>query len=957
MTGDFSRWRAANAKRQGYSGVLMQQGRLYTDSDWNENLAILNERNESANAGIIGHSGTPKEAPGFTISPINGGFTIGAGSYWVNGLRVDNRALVSYADQGGGLDLEPLSAVAEGAQFLIYLVARKDEVSALGDPLLADPALSGVDTAVRERAHWRVGIREINFSEADHAQLRADARCGRAPDFPDWRLGSGRLRAGTSPAADLPDNSDCLIPPDAGYLSQENQLYRVQIVKGGSRSLARFVWSRENGSVEAGLSRNTDGKFVLQGARDDEALGFVSGGFVEIYDDRDLALGQAGKFARITLTDGTVTFTPALGDYAQMVNPRVRRWEHGGTANGLPLTTAPTALERGVEVSFTEGQYVAGDAWMFEARAATGTVIWPPYPGAVDEAVPPMNWGRHYAPLALARRSGQNIRDLVDLRAKFPSLVCLEAEDIYFDDSNCQLEAATVQQALEQLCKQRQGGLCTAVVRNRDELVNVVEGLAEGQNIRLCLAGNAFPLAETLRFQSLGHVIVEGAGPQTILSVASGETALLFEGCASVQVRDLSVNGGPNGNGGLHRGRRGALTMLSCGDVTVERVRARCRAGIDRASSCISSIGRLGKQQEVRVRDCTLKVGQAQIGIQVTGASRCIVENNLIQPLPAKSGATRARIAADRQQRLRISRALLRLSAPSAVATASLQVLQTQRPYSYGAIDRRTELTEAQLEFSGELVDLQLSGAGAVAVRMPLELTGQVAGAILQNGRSKIASATELRRYLRNLVMEAAVNGGRAVIAGRNVTLLPAKAFRTADTPFLAQGIVVGGDSVDEVRIVGNRIEDANDGIRVAASGHKDPMPPRWRTGRPPNHVAHARIEGNTITLNPLSSATNSYGILLGHSVRASISQNSVVLDRARMPQDSGPSPHFGIMQIGWRGPLLTISENRVEGMDNGIAVASVLSAQVRGLWRLRDNAAFGTRRAYITAAAVDVVV
>ena len=48
MTGDFSRWRAANAKRQGYTGVLMQQGRLYTDSDWNENTAILTERAEDA---------------------------------------------------------------------------------------------------------------------------------------------------------------------------------------------------------------------------------------------------------------------------------------------------------------------------------------------------------------------------------------------------------------------------------------------------------------------------------------------------------------------------------------------------------------------------------------------------------------------------------------------------------------------------------------------------------------------------------------------------------------------------------------------------------------------------------------------------------------------------------------------------------------------------------------------
>lgn len=120
-----------------------------------------------------------------------------------------------------------------------------------------------------------------------------------------------------------------------------------------------------------------------------------------------------------------------------------------------------------------------------------------------------------------------------------------------------------------------------------------------------------------------------------MISVAEGEAALLFQGCASVRVVDLSVNGGPNGHGDSRKGRHGALTMLGCGDVSVERVRARCRAGLDRASACIASIGRLGRRQEIRIRDCALKAGQAQIGIQITGASRAIIEDNLILPVAA----------------------------------------------------------------------------------------------------------------------------------------------------------------------------------------------------------------------------------------------------------------------------------------------------------------------------------
>ena len=51
---------------------------------------------------------------------------------------------------------------------------------------------------------------------AERATLIDRARCGFAPDLPDWRPGTGRMSAGTAPAADLPDDSDCLIAPDAG---------------------------------------------------------------------------------------------------------------------------------------------------------------------------------------------------------------------------------------------------------------------------------------------------------------------------------------------------------------------------------------------------------------------------------------------------------------------------------------------------------------------------------------------------------------------------------------------------------------------------------------------------------------------------------------------------------------------------------------------------------------------
>ncbi len=39
-----------------------------------------------------------------------------------------------------------------------------------------------------------------------------------------------------------------------------------------------------------------------------------------------------------------------------------------------------------------------------------------------------------------------------------------------------------------------------------------------------------------------------------------------------------------------------------------------------------------------------------------------------------------------------------------------------------------------------------------------------------------------------------------------------------------------------------------------------DPNPPIWRDREPGNRIAHAVISGNTVTLNPLSSATPAHG-------------------------------------------------------------------------------------------------
>ena len=950
MKGDFSRWTATNAAVRHYSGVLMQQGRLHTDADWNEQVEITLARSETALADIIGQTGTPKGGNGFFVAPGAGGFQIGAGRYYLDGALVQNDERVSYEEQGGDIAVAPLAdAGGDGTEVIVYLEATRGHVTGLEDPRLLDPALSGVDTATRIKAAWRVGVEAVNLTAAEREAMIDAARCGHVPDLPGWAPSTGRMSARTLAAGILPDDSDCKIPPEAGYLSQENQLYRVEIIAGGTRAQSRFVWSRENGSVEAVLARNTDGDFILQGAIDDEALGFKTGDWVEVYDAADTYSSRSGDLRRITLTDAVVTFSSSIGDFTQMVRPRVRRWDQtGNVPQGRTLSLNPVELERGIEVSFVNGSYRTGDYWVFEARAATGDIVWPQYPVEdPTEPVPPMGWGFRRAALALATIQGGGLTDVTDLRAEFPPLSCLHAEDIEFDDSHCQMGAETVQEALNILCRRTSSGLCTFVVRSAQELVSVVAALQPDQSARICLRAGNFSLTEAVRFEGLGHIVVEGTGPQTVIGVAETEPALLFRGCASVRVTNLSVGGGPTGSQGRFRqdGRLGALTMIDCGEVSIERVRARCRAGLDRMTACISTLNSVAQARHpaaaVLIRDCTLKVGQSQVGIQVIGARRSVIDNNVITPEKINGDIVRRRILAD----------------PVLVAKMRQSVLDFPGARRFpGNVNLGGRNVPLDGLFSNKVPGTLTTNRVEVELRTDPTILRQLNAAIERNRRNRVVRPMELRQHITNIIDQAVRHpSGEARIGGRGTEILPASRFAITRAATLAQGIVVAGAEVQDTHILCNRIEGANDAIRVAASTDNDALPPNWHERRPDNTVARVRIEGNVIALIPLATTTAVHGVFLGHVDNATVGQNDITGD-ARPPNPKIPRPHFGVYQYGYRGARLTATENTVTNLFHGFAIIPELSDILGGVWRLRDNATPGCAIHTVLASGVQVI-
>lgn len=383
MKGDFTRDTFRRKKR--YSGVRMQQSRVQTDADWNEQADITADRIETGTRHVVGKCGFPWHEAGFEIKAAGAGLEIGAGFGYVDGLLCWNPEAVAVDKQPDFPDKAPLVRVgdkwvpfeeAPPGLYLAWLDVWTRHLTALDDPEIREVALGGPDTGTRTQTVWQVRL----------AQAPGGTTC--ASNVPDWNklvaASTGKLNARAKPE-ETPTNL-CAVAPGAGYRRLENQLYRIEIHQGGELGTATFKWSRENGSIVTAWEKKENDNLTVASAGRDAELGFASGQWIELTDrDRDL-LGETGTLVRLKSAKGRVLeIDPAtkigpsveLADYKNQ--PRVRRWESQGAlkveqpaANGGWI-----ALEDGVEVRFEAGTYRTGDFWYVPARTATGDVEWP----------------------------------------------------------------------------------------------------------------------------------------------------------------------------------------------------------------------------------------------------------------------------------------------------------------------------------------------------------------------------------------------------------------------------------------------------------------------------------------------------------------------------------------------------------------------------------------------------
>jgi hypothetical protein len=377
-----------------YFGVVMEQGRVQLDSDWNEFLAEVGRRIQAGTMDIVGLAGVPSSTPyafrinasvDTTQTPNVPHVTISAGRIYVDGLLAENHGLGASVALAWDPALAELSAAPQtpgvteviidytqqpylpgasltavpvlGKQILLYLDVWQREVTYLEDLALIEKAV-GIDTTGRLQTIWQVkwcDVTGLPVYGSTPDSLIAPFASVIVPSPSRLTTGSGGMSSAPS--------GPCALSPTTGYTGMENQLYRVEIHQSGSASpgpavtpaaatTATFKWSRDNASVATAVTAisatavsnsvgNPASQLTVQSLGRDQTLGFQPAGWIEITADYLELNGVAGELhqidsinagAQTILLDSVVSANLiAASQSALGQNVRIQRWDQAGT--------------------------------------------------------------------------------------------------------------------------------------------------------------------------------------------------------------------------------------------------------------------------------------------------------------------------------------------------------------------------------------------------------------------------------------------------------------------------------------------------------------------------------------------------------------------------------------------------------------------------------------------------
>jgi len=924
MTGDYSR-RTFDPKKD-FSAVLMQQGRVQLDADWNELVEILDRRLRAETTDIIGRCTVPKETPqGFEISiGAKGKLFIGPGRIYVDGLLVENhgkgkmkfdgvlaeeRGTSLAYDEQPYLPKEIAPRIPKTGRHIVYIDAWQREVTYVerdgGIDDLIEKAV-GVDTTTRLQTVWQVKLLPDDVGY--------DVACGTPDDQIDgWvkvKMPSGG-RLSTKAVGVEPSEEPCKIPPSGGYTGLENRLYRVEIHDAGPLGKATFKWSRDNASVAARVtSIPSSNELVVERTGRDSVLRFNQGDWVEITDDwREFSQPpQPGFMAQILLVDDATQKITLKETLPKDLPPqrktdpsrhtRVRRWDQAGIVKAVKdvnerllvdLNTSGTGvipvpgdgasiiLEDGVRIIFStdptdlaDGQFHVGDYWNFAARTANASV-------EELQNAPPRGIHHHYGRLAIVTLGEKP--DVTNCPAHWPP----DVPGLGCDCSKCVTAEShndgtlTIQRALEEV-------------------------MAVGGTV--CLGTGVYNLgSKPVRIAGAQSIRMKGQGWSTILKYTGPGSAITIERSVGVTMEEMTLLTADDPSP--------AVSLQNCQGVTLQRCLLRCTSKGKEGTRPAVGLG--GVLAETRI--CKNAIfAPTGIGNSSAPASSSVapISHAALPPLPPVTTPT-YRTAPLLAGALYVQDNVLSCSSQGiSLVDSSIHVMETRLSDNFITGCPRGAIVALGLVTPGSSLDIQgnriqASGPGIVVGTDEIRLTrNDISAAQAGEGGDGILLTTG---YNSLGIKHCQVLGNRITdIAGHGISICT-----TVESGMISQNVIesVGGSGIlmneestaDILSITNNHL------VKVAPSVNDEKTPVFGirlvRAGR-------AEVVGNSIigvgqnaTLNPT---------LVGIQVSGSLSAQIVANEIA----DIGPQT-TKLTQCALRGIECLGTFDRVDLIDNRV--------------------------------------
>ena len=895
MASDISR-KTFDAQKH-YSGVLMQQGRVLLDADWNEQLDIEQYRLHTETVDVIGAAGVPKKLPhSFEIivpTPVANDVRIREGRLYVGGLlcEQENEKGVSYFAQpyypspdtqffsGTGADRRLIAGT-----YIVYLEAWQRDINHWDDPELLEVALGGADTTTRLQTVWQVKL--LNVGSPNNVTTKETCET----TFTQWdnliAPPSGKLTAKTqAPTSANP----CLLPPSAGYLSLENQLYRIEVQKGGTLGTATFKWSRDNATVESAIENIAGNELTVVEMGKDEVLNFAVGKWVEIVTEASTLKRTPQSLRKITAVNVatrkiTVDGTPPLPIPSPTEKVKLRRWDQAitvGTTDGIP-TAALVDIEDGIQVQFSSGTYQAGDYWLIPARTATGAIEWAQDPTTHQPLAQAPHGTQHvYTRLALVKVAANGVT-VDDCRHKFPALTDICAEDICYDNRNCSgSQATTVQQALDELCRRRDN-CCTYTVVPGLGWEKVFDLIGEKQDAHICFQIGDYPLRARKIIRNKGNLKITGCGQGTRITAPSVEAALVFDNCTSILMRDLYAE---TGVVGLNKKQdaadfTGTLTFFDCPTIDIEHIGLKCGSGMKRTSACLT-VKNNDKSNvcSVNIQHSKFSVGYLQQGILVVNARRVVIENNEINVSPKPASLTLAVMLKDRDYLANIRSTLI----------------------------YNTHLNEPGSDPGNAGLALAFGNFRVFINTNPLVSRGAWQTLLKKNPPNRdLSSAQALLKHLEFLVYRLLTDPiFRDKNLGFGAAFSMIQVQHSIDVG--ARGITIGGTTAQDIHIHHNAINGFLQGIHVGLSHYSE------RNVHDSSEVVTISDNVISLILPSILRKIERHGIFVGNCKSLIVENNNIQLRRL---QEIEIVRIEGIKVWGKMGERLMVTKNHVRSAD-----------------------------------------